>query len=395
MRYAWIAVMVLFAAMISAGCGSKEEAYREIRVLSLDGSASVTRASIGTMDAYVDMRLESGDEIVVPDGSNLVLELDGDKYVMLEPGTRLTLEASGTKKDSKTTIHLQAGAVVNHLTEKLNENSSYEVTVPNSTMAVRGTVFRVAVVYDEKGDSFATVSVFQGVVTSRLIFPDGTEEGLDKEKQIPAGKEVIVHGDAEISEYLEGDAKEPHDVDYSKLPIETLEFLVDCAEREGEDEELSISKDECEELIQEIEQTEAQENENTDETEEQEDVEAESDEEESDETLKPLEPVEEESQEDPVIEPLQPTTTEPETSDKSSSSSSSSSSTTETKKTYTVTFQYDGTTFCTQSVEEEQVAVKPTLLPTVEGYWTVSGSEAEYDFSQKITGNLTLIWIGK
>ena len=56
-KNAWIAVMVLFAALISTGCGSKEEAYREIRVLSLEGTSSVTRASVGTMDAYKDMRL--------------------------------------------------------------------------------------------------------------------------------------------------------------------------------------------------------------------------------------------------------------------------------------------------------------------------------------------------
>lgn len=49
---------------------------------------------------------------------------------------------------------------MNYLSEKLSEKSSYEVTVPNSTMAVRGTVFRVAIVYDEGGDSYTTVQVF-------------------------------------------------------------------------------------------------------------------------------------------------------------------------------------------------------------------------------------------
>ncbi len=370
----WIAVMVLFAALISTGCGSKEEAYREIRVLSLEGTSSVTRASVGTMDAYKDMRLESGDEVAVDSSSNLVLELDGDKYVMLEPGTKITLEAEGTKTDSKTTIHLQAGAVVNHLTEKLNDKSSYEVTVPNSTMAVRGTVFRVEVTYDENGDSFATVSVFQGVVASRLIFPDGTIEELDKEKQIPMGKEVIVHGDTE----------EPHDIDYGQLPKETLEFLIDCINRMGEDEEFSIDKDECEELIREMEQEETPENvdEAAEEPEETEDQ--------TDEKIKPLEPVKEETPETPVPEPLQPTKTEPESPKKSSSSSETSS--TETKKTYTVTFQAGKSVFCTQSVEEGQTATQPTLLPSSSGFWRLTNEEKEYNFTQKITGDLTLDW---
>lgn len=225
-------------------------------------------------------------------------------------------------------------------------------------MAVRGTwIFRVEVTYEENGDSFATVSVFQGVVASRLIFPDGTIEELDKEKQIPMGKEVIVHGDTDISEYLWGDTEEPHDIDYRRLPKETLEFLIDCINRMGEDEEFSIDKDECEELIREMEQEETPENvdEAAEEPEETEDQ--------TDEKIKPLEPVKEETPETPVPEPLQPTKTEPETSNKSSSSGSSSSSTTETKKTYTVTFRFDGI-FCTQSVQEGQAAKEPTLRPS-------------------------------
>ena len=251
-------------------------------------------------------------------------------------------------------------------------------------MAVRGTVFRVEVRYDENGDSFATVSVYQGVVASRLIFPDGTIEELDKEKQIPMGKEVIVHGDTDISEYLWGDTEEPHDIDYRQLPKETLEFLIDCINRMGEDEEFSIDKDECEELIREMEQEETPENvdEAAEEPEETEDQ--------TDDKIIPLEPVNEASPEAPVPEPLQPTKTEPETSNKSSSSSgSSSSSTTETKKTYTVTFRFDGI-FCTQSVQEGQAAKEPTLRPTPEGCWTLNKSK--YDFSQKITGDLTLDW---
>ena len=154
----------------------------------------------------------------------------------------------------------------------------------------------------------------------------------------------------------------------------------------GEDEEFSIDKDECEELIREMEQEETPENvdEAAEEPEETEDQ--------TDETIKPLEPVKEETPETPVPEPLQPTKTEPETSNKSSSSSgSSSSSTTETKKTYTVTFRFDGI-FCTQSVEEGQTATQPTLLPSSSGFWRLTDAKEKYDFTQKITGDLTLDW---
>lgn len=164
-KYSKVVIGVLILAALSIGCGStKEESYRMIKVMSVDGTVTVERESVGTLDAYADMKLENGDKLSVEANSSLVLNLDDDKYAMLESGTRLTLEASGTKETSRTTIHLQDGAVVNYLTQKLNEDSSYEVTVPNSTMAVRGTVFRVEVTYDENGDSYTKVQVFHGVV---------------------------------------------------------------------------------------------------------------------------------------------------------------------------------------------------------------------------------------
>ncbi|MCD8097102.1 MAG: FecR domain-containing protein [Lachnospiraceae bacterium] len=193
------AVAVLLLAFIAYGQFTKEDAYRLIKVLSVEGSATVTRESVGELDAYADMQLESGDELYVDGESSVILVLDNDKYVLLEPGTRLTLEAEGTSANSKTVIHLEEGAVVNQLVNKLNDESSYEVTVPNSTMAVRGTVFRVEVVYEDE-HSYAYVTVLDGEVASRLIFPDGTVEDESQEWQIPKGSGVNVHGDDEISE---------------------------------------------------------------------------------------------------------------------------------------------------------------------------------------------------
>ena len=59
---------------------------------------------MGTLDAYADMKLENGDKLSVEANSSLVLNLDDDKYAMLESGTRLTLEASGTKETSRTCL---------------------------------------------------------------------------------------------------------------------------------------------------------------------------------------------------------------------------------------------------------------------------------------------------
>lgn len=367
-------LLIVSALIISFGM-KKEESYRDIKVMSIKGTATVERASVGSLDAYEDMKLESGDRLSVDSSSSLILSMDDNKYAMLEPGSSLTLEADGTRENSRTIIHLEAGAVMNYLSEKLSEKSSYEVTVPNSTMAVRGTVFRVAIVYDEDGDSYTTVQVFDGIVGCRLVFPDGTIS--EEEVQLAPGKEVLIHGDTEISEYV-GD--KGHDIDYTTLNREALEFLLFCID-DGSD--LCLTREEVEELLRRLDQTEEPE--------------------ESAEVKKPAK-----TEKEPAVietpEPVVPAVEEtPSSSGGSSETSKDSpgnddnqkshhsskkkpSSSDEETKTYTVTFQTaSGDVFCTQTVEDGKTASKPKLQPSASGSWN-------YDFTKAVTENIIIKW---
>lgn len=367
-------LLIVSALIISFGM-KKEESYRDIKVMSIKGTATVERASVGALDAYEDMKLESGDRLSVDSSSSLILSMDDNKYAMLEPGSSLTLEADGTRENSRTIIHLESGAVMNYLSEKLSEKSSYEVTVPNSTMAVRGTVFRVAIVYDEDGDSYTTVQVFDGIVGCRLVFPDGTIS--EEEVQLAPGKEVLIHGDTEISEYV-GD--KGHDIDYTTLNRETLEFLLFCID-DGSD--LCLTREEVEELLRRLDQTEEPE--------------------ESAEVKKPAK-----TEKEPAVietpEPVVPAVEEtPSSSGGSSETSKDSpgnddnqkshhsskkkpSSSDEETKTYTVTFQTaSGDVFCTQTVEDGKTASKPKLQPSASGSWN-------YDFTKAVTENIIIKW---
>lgn len=368
-------LLIVSALIISFGM-KKEESYRDIKVMSIKGTATVERASVGALDAYEDMKLESGDRLSVDSSSSLILSMDDNKYAMLEPGSSLTLEADGTRENSRTVIHLEAGAVMNYLSEKLSEKSSYEVTVPNSTMAVRGTVFRVAIVYDEDGDSYTTVQVFDGIVGSRLIFPDGRID--EEEVQITPGREVQIHGDTEISEYV-GD--KGHDIDYTTLNREALEFLLFCID-DGSD--LCLTREEVEELLRRLDQPE-------EEPEEQEEAE------EPEKEVK--KPVVIETPE-PVVPAVEETSSSsggssetskgsPENDDNQKSHHSSKkkpSSPAEETKTYTVTFQTaSGDVFCTQTVEDGKTASKPKLQPSASGSWN-------YDFTKAVTENIIIKW---
>ena len=368
-------LLIVSALIISFGM-KKEESYRDIKVMSIKGTATVERASVGSLDAYEDMKLESGDRLSVDSSSSLILSMDDNKYAMLEPGSSLTLEADGTRENSRTVIHLEAGAVMNYLSEKLSEKSSYEVTVPNSTMAVRGTVFRVAIVYDEDGDSYTTVQVFDGIVGSRLIFPDGRID--EEEVQITPGREVQIHGDTEISEYV-GD--KGHDIDYTTLNREALEFLLFCID-DGSD--LCLTREEVEELLRRLDQPE-------EEPEEQEEAEEPEKEVKKPVVIETPEPVVPAVEETPSSSGGSSETSEdlPENDDNQKSHHSSKkkpSSPAEETKTYTVTFQTaSGDVFCTQTVEDGKTASKPKLQPSASGSWN-------YDFTKAVTENIIIKW---
>ena len=233
-----IFVLIGLLGMTLTACGSKEEDYRQIQVYKIDGTATVARAG-SSMDAYENMQLQSGDVVETVANSYVQLKLDEDKYILLEPDTKISLQATGNSADSNTAIFLEKGAIVNQLDNPLSEKSNYQVTTPNSTMAVRGTTFRVEITYDENGESFAKVAVYGGKVECMLVFPDGS---VQEPVMIEGGMEVLVRGDDVESEYVMTGT-----TSYEELREKVLEFLEVAIER---GEELSISQEEIEVLIE-------------------------------------------------------------------------------------------------------------------------------------------------
>ncbi|MDE7428222.1 MAG: hypothetical protein K2N00_02940, partial [Lachnospiraceae bacterium] len=56
-----------------------------------------------------------------------------------------------------------------------------------------------------------------------------------------------------------------------------------------------------------------------------------------------------------------------------------------TEATYTVTFEYQGTTFATQKVKSGETASEPMLAPAESGAW-------DFDFGTEIKANTTVKW---
>ncbi len=170
-------LVLLVAACLVQGCKKKEE-YRNIRVTAVTGDVTVNRDGKTGIKAYVNMNLQSEDELITEAGANVTLRLDDDKYVIVDEDSKLVLIAAGTKEDSTTRIELEYGAVFSDIKDKLSDTSEYEVVTPSGVMSVRGTQFEVVYreVKDEAGqllEKVMKVLTFEGKVS---VKPEGSKE---------------------------------------------------------------------------------------------------------------------------------------------------------------------------------------------------------------------------
>lgn len=236
------AAAVIIAAVIVAVLliGKNDEAYRNVKIYHIDGVAEVTKASGEKMSPYENMMLETDDAVKTGEDSRLYLKLDNDKYLMAGPNASFKLSATGSAENSKTRIDLEYGDIVIHVTEPLLNDSSFDIGTGSSTMAVRGTSFRIYTSINEDGSVDTVLQVFDGEVGVKLINPDGS---ISDEQKFAEGSEVIIcksNTDITMDKTLEG-------IDYFELDVATLEFLKVGIE-EGND--VGKSEDEIDEIIE-------------------------------------------------------------------------------------------------------------------------------------------------
>ena len=217
---------------------TKEDAYRVLKVFEMEGASIVSREGSGDLEAYVGMNLESGDVLSVGDESTLRVVLDNDKYILLDGGTVLELNAAGTAADSRTTVNLRQGTILNEITNPLSANSSYEVNAPKATMAVRGTSFSVSVNDDGNGGYDINETTYHGLVNVSIFDEKGNiiqseDVGVDKGVDIHTSKNENTGNPAEKDGRAEfviidengnarplGDGESPvHDALYDFVPM--------------------------------------------------------------------------------------------------------------------------------------------------------------------------------
>ncbi len=136
----------LLLALLLTVCSpalAEEETFRNGKVLDAQGGATVWRSNM-EMPVYVQMVVQSGDRMETTADGWVVLCLDEDKYLILEPETKASFQLEGNSRRGMIRIHLHQGAIYSEIENPLNDADGYEITTPDGVMAVRGTNFRAS-----------------------------------------------------------------------------------------------------------------------------------------------------------------------------------------------------------------------------------------------------------
>ncbi|MBQ3517612.1 MAG: FecR domain-containing protein, partial [Lachnospiraceae bacterium] len=193
-----LALVVTTAVWLLCFTGDNQ-GYRTISVVDLSGNVSVVKDDI-EYSAYPGMVLQEGHEIVTAANSYVRLVLDDDKYVKLEPGSKMVFDTLGVFGSNKTKLNLERGSMTSEIVKPLDSDAEYVVVAPNAVLSVRGTFFRVDLGVGEDGQINADVMTYGGSVASQRVMPTG--EVVEEEVLIDAGFKTSINMDTEDTVYV-------------------------------------------------------------------------------------------------------------------------------------------------------------------------------------------------
>lgn len=233
-----IPVLIVSSIMMIIYFISNADTYQSIKIFEINGEVYIEREESENNEKvtpYENMNLTSGDRIVAQGNSSAKIKLDDSKYMLIEPQSVVRVDKAS---ETEYSISVEKGAVITEIQKKLDKNSTYEINTPNATMAVRGTVFRVAISENSVGKLVTNLQVYEGKVEMSLSGKADSSVMIDK------GMEAQAVGTDDDVKYDYTD----HDVNVSSLPEVSLKYLVSIAEG---GRELSIPKDKFVAMIEE------------------------------------------------------------------------------------------------------------------------------------------------
>ena len=81
--FAAAAIVVLGVLVYIMAFGNRNQSYRSIKIVEMEGTVVIERAGKESLDASVNMNLVSGDYVTTAQDSYVVLRLDADRQMVL------------------------------------------------------------------------------------------------------------------------------------------------------------------------------------------------------------------------------------------------------------------------------------------------------------------------
>ena len=215
-----ILLLVLTAIIITIIINvNKKDKYRIIKVKDFNKDVTIQRADGNIYDAFSGLQLYSGDMVTVGNDSFLELLADEDKHIGADGDTGFIIRSKGTSKKGNITIELLYGKALFTIDEKLNEDSTFNVTTPNATLSVRGTIFSVE--YNPQTNK-TIVEVMEGSV---WVESDGEERVIESGESYNIGGIVSFEGDMYAADSKFMLTRYYQNVpDYANVPPEKVEI---------------------------------------------------------------------------------------------------------------------------------------------------------------------------
>lgn len=236
-----VAALILIAVGVTISLIMIKQNKRTLKVIDVEGDASITRDDIGKIELYKNMAIHPGDLLVLNNGI-LTLKADSDKYIYFDEKTEMEIEISGTKRKSDTEITLTRGALTCDIKKKLSKDSSYVIKAPAVSITAGAGIFRVEM-YEEDELIYTRITVFKGGVSTRLLYKDGSE--AEDVVTVVEGSEVLICEHEDKTEYVSA----PTDIDYARLPAPVLKRLQKAIDS---GRTLSVTKDEIDKCLEEV-----------------------------------------------------------------------------------------------------------------------------------------------
>ena len=203
-----IAIVALIIVGIIAGVvyskRDKVEAQRTAKIVEVNGPCTVMREG-ALLNAVADMPLYSGDTFYSGIDASARIMIDDDKFLYLDPTTRINFTASGTPEETHTLIYVETGSMLTEVKEKLADGESFDIVTPNSFMEIHGTKTLTQVVADAEGNIETSSAVLQGnvrfvtvvMVDGKILYADenmtaGQSRGVGSARiSLPSAEELM------------------------------------------------------------------------------------------------------------------------------------------------------------------------------------------------------------